>query len=170
MTPAVSPLKDRLAAGLKRRHAREARVRWYGRLAIIAALAFLALLLGRIINQGWHAFYTHTAAVPVYLDPAQVDRGYPAGTNFEQLTAQQLLARWGEADDAAGAKTQALKALFSSELKFRAAGMVTRQPGLIGQTVPISAPLSDDADLYLKGEIRRDVPSDQRNPSRRVKT
>ena len=92
--PAVSPMRERLAAGLKRRHAREQRFRWYGRLAIIAALAFLALLLGRIVNQGWHAFYTHTAAVPVYLDPARIDRGYPAGTNFEQLTAEQLLARW----------------------------------------------------------------------------
>ena len=165
MTPAVSPMRDRLAAGLKRRHAREARFRWYGRLAIIAALAFLALLLGRIVNQGWHAFYTHTAAVPVWLDPTQIDRSYPAGTNFEQLTAQQLLARWGVADDAQGSKVQAMKGLFSSELKFRAAELVTRQPGLIGQTVPLTAPLSDDADLYLKGEISRETPADQRRLS-----
>ncbi|WP_333591088.1 phosphate ABC transporter permease PstA [Brevundimonas sp.] len=166
MTPAAStPMRDRLAAGLKRRHAREARFRWYGRLAIIAALAFLALLLGRIVSQGYHAFYTHTAAVPVYLDPACIDRGYPAGTNFEQLTAEQLLARWRIADDAQGSQAQAMKALFSSELKFRLAELVTKRPGLIGQTVPVTAPLSDDADLYLKGEIRRDVPSDQRRLS-----
>ncbi|HRO34148.1 MAG TPA: phosphate ABC transporter permease PstA [Brevundimonas sp.] len=171
MTPAApvaapsAPLRDRLAAGLKRRHARENRFRWYGRLAIIAALAFLALLMGRIVSQGYTAFYIHTAAVAVHLDPAKVDRGYPAGSNFEQMAAEQMLARWGETDDAAGTKAKALRSLFSSELKFRAAEMVTRQPGLIGETVPVTAPLSDDADLYLKGKISRDVPSDQRRLS-----
>ena len=43
-----------------------------------------------------------------------------------------------------------------------AAETVSRRPEVIGQTVAIDAPLSDDADLYLKGEISRDTPEDQR--------
>src|SRR5690606_29165111 len=53
----------------------------------------------------------------------------------------------------------------SSELKFQAAKMIARQPSLLGQTVPVAAPLSDDAEMYLKGKITRDQPEDQRRVS-----
>jgi phosphate transport system permease protein len=156
---------DRLRAGLKRRYAREGRFRLYGLLAIGVAVGFLLLLLGRIIEQGHTAFYTHTVTVPVYMDPARVDRGYPQGTNFELLVAEQQLARFGIADDAQGTKATAMRSLFSSELKFAAAARVQQNPNLIGQTVPIAAPVSDDADLFFKGEISRDTPADQRRLS-----
>jgi phosphate transport system permease protein len=153
---------DRLRAGLKRRYARETRFRLYGLLAIGVAVGFLLLLLGRIIEQGHTAFYSHTVTVPVYMDPARVDRAYPQGTNFEQLVAEQQLRRMNIVDDAAGSKATEMRRLFSSDLKFAAAERLVRQPGLIGQTVTIAAPISDDADLYFKGEIARDTPADQR--------
>ena len=156
---------DRMRAGLKRRHARETRFRLYGLLAIGVAVAFLLLLLGRIVEQGHTAFYAHTMTVPVYMDPARIDRAYPQGTNFELLAAEQQLARFGVVDDAAGSKATAMRGLFSSELKFIAAERIERQPGLIGQTVPVAAPLSDDADLYFKGEISLDTPAEQRRLS-----
>lgn len=155
----------RLRAGLKRRYVREGRFRLYGLLAIGVAVGFLLLLLGRIIEQGHTAFYTHSVTVPVYMDPARVDRAYPQGTNFELLVAEQQLARMGIADDAAGTKATALRSLFSSELKFAAAARIQSNPELIGQTVPITAPVSDDADLYFKHEISRDTPADQRRLS-----
>ncbi len=155
----------RLRAGLKRRYAREGRFKLYGLLAIGVAVGFLLLLLGRIIEQGHTAFYTHTLTVPVYMDPARVDRAYPQGTNFELLVAEQQLARFGVADDATGAQATAMRGLFSSELKFVAAARLQANPGLIGQTVPIAAPVSDDADLYLKGEISRSTPAEQRRLS-----
>ncbi len=160
VTPAIRA--QRLRAGLKRRYAREGRFRLYGLLAIGVAVGFLLLLLGRIIDQGHTAFYTHTITVPVYMDPARVDRGYPQGTNFELLVAEQQLARLGVADDAQGSKAAAMRSLFSSELKFAAAARIQANPNLIGQTVPIAAPVSDDADLFFKGEISRDTPADQR--------
>lgn len=160
VTPEVRA--ERLRAGLKRRYAREGRFRLYGLLAIGVAVGFLLLLLGRIIEQGHTAFYTHTITVPVYMDPARVDRGYPQGTNFELLVAEQQLARMGIADDAQGSKAAAMRSLFSSELKFAAAARIQANPNLIGQTVPIAAPVSDDADLFFKGEISRDTPADQR--------
>ncbi|WP_332659939.1 phosphate ABC transporter permease PstA [Brevundimonas sp.] len=156
---------DRLRAGLKRRYAREGRFKLYGLLAIGVAVGFLLLLLGRIIEQGHTAFYAHTVTVPVYMDPARVDRGYPQGTNFELLVAEQQLARFGVVDDAQGTKATAMRSLFSSELKFAAAARVQQNPNLIGQTLPIAAPVSDDADLFFKGEISRDTPADQRRLS-----
>ncbi|HYD27380.1 phosphate ABC transporter permease PstA [Brevundimonas sp.] len=156
---------DRMRAGLRRRHGREIRFRLYGLLAIGVAVSFLLLLLGRIVEQGHTAFYAHTMTVPVYMDPARIDRAYPQGTNFELLAAEQQLARFGVVDDAAGSKATAMRGLFSSELKFIAADRIEAQPGLIGQTVPIAAPLSDDADLYFKGEISLDTPAEQRRLS-----
>ena len=153
---------DRLRAGLKRRYARETRFRLYGLLAIGVAVGFLLLLLGRIFEQGHTAFYAHSIEVPVYMDPARIDRAYPQGTNFELLVAEQQLARMGVTDDAAGSKARAMRGLLSSELKFLAAGQIQEQPELIGRTVTLEAPLADDADLYFKGEITLDTPADQR--------
>ena len=163
VTPAIRA--ERLRAGLKRRYAREGRFRLYGLLAIGVAVGFLLLLLGRIIEQGHTAFYTHTVTVPVFMDPARVDRAYPQGTNFEQLVAEQQLARLGITDDAQGSKATEMRGLFSSELKFAAAARIQSNANLIGQTVPIAAPVSDDADLYFKGEISRATPADQRRLS-----
>ena len=153
---------DRLRAGLKRRYAREGRFKLYGLLAIGVAVGFLLLLLGRIIEQGHTAFYAHTITVPVYMDPARIDRAYPQGTNFELLVAEQQLARMGVADDAAGSRATAMRGLFSADLKFAAAEVVQNNPNLIGQTVPIAASVSDEADLYFKGEISIDTPAEQR--------
>lgn len=165
-TPVTSDMRaERLRAGLKRRYAREGRFKLYGLLAIGVAVGFLLLLLGRIFEQGHTAFYAHTVTTPVYMDPARVDRAYPQGSNFELLVAEQQLARFGVVDDAAGTQAMAMRGLFSSELKFVAAERIARQPDLIGQTVPIAAPVSDDADLYLKGEISRSTPADQRRLS-----
>ncbi len=155
----------RLQAGLKRRYARERRFRLYGILAVSVAVGFLLLLLGRIIEQGHTAFYAHEITLPVYMDPARIDAAYPQGTNFELLVAEQQLVRFGVVDDVQGAKAAAMRSLFSSELKFRAAALVRANPGLIGQTVTIAAPASDDVDLYYKGEISLATPADQRRLS-----
>ncbi|WP_298745600.1 phosphate ABC transporter permease PstA [uncultured Brevundimonas sp.] len=167
-TPAALAARtERLRAGLRRRYAREGRFKLYGLLAIGVAVGFLLLLLGRIIEQGHTAFYAHTVTVPVYLDPARIDRAYPQGTNFELLVAEQQLARLGLENDPAGAAATAMRGLFSSELKFVVAEQIAEQPGLIGRTLPVAAPLSDDADLYLKGEISRATPAAQRRLSDR---
>ena len=83
----------RLQRGLKKRYAREGRFKLYGILAVSVAIGFLLLLLGRIIEQGHTAFYANQLTVSVYMDPARIDRAYPQGTNFQQMVAQQQLAR-----------------------------------------------------------------------------
>lgn len=156
---------SRLQNGLKARYARERRFKLYGVMAIAVAVGFLLLLLGRIIEQGHTAFYAHEITVPVYMDPARIDRAYPQGTNFELLVAEQQLARFGVTDDAQGTQATAMRSLLSSELKFRAADMIRANPALIGQTVPVASPVSDEADLYYKGEISRQIPPQQRRVS-----
>ena len=80
-------IRAAVEARLKRRHRAEARFRIYGLLAIAVAIGFLAILLGRVIQQGHTAFWTHSVELPVLIDPAQVDPAYPAGANFDQIIA-----------------------------------------------------------------------------------
>jgi phosphate transport system permease protein len=165
MTDALDPTGQQTrqraaAAQLKRRYARERRFKLYGQLAIGIALAFLLLLVGRIFEQGHTAFYTHALTTPVYLDPARVDRVYPSGANYLQLAADQQAERLGVADDPVAVRE--VRDLLSSELNFVAAAAVEADPSRIGQTLQLRAPLDDSADLYLKGEISRNTPEDQR--------
>jgi phosphate transport system permease protein len=153
---------QRLQKGLRRRYARERRFQLYGLLAIGVAVGFLVLLLGRIWMQGHTAFWAHEVSIPVYMDPARIDPAYPQGTNFPQMVAEQQLVRLGVTDDEAGRASTAMRQIFSSELKFVASDMVRDDPSLIGRTITVTAPLSDDADLFFKGEISRDVPAEQR--------
>jgi phosphate transport system permease protein len=152
---AVPDRASAMARRLKRRHAAEARFKWYGRIAILFALGFLAVLLTRIVTQGYTAFWTHSLTAEVRLDPARVDRAYLEGTNFNALAAEGLLAALGLPDDAAGENLAEVGALLSPDLGFQLLRRVRAEPGLIGQTVRVEAPVSDDADLFYKGEIKR---------------
>src|SRR5690606_7160779 len=122
MTDAVQTLAARSAAErrLKRRYAAERRFRLFGVLAIAAALGFLALLLGRIVEQGHTAFINHVVETEVWLDPARIDPAYPAGANYDQLIAEQILARLGVADDEAMSKSAAVRNLMSPSFGFQA--------------------------------------------------
>mgnify|MGYP001309599535 CR=1 FL=1 len=79
---------------LKRRHAAERRFRLYGVLAITVAVAFLALLLGRIIEQGHSAFVTPSITLDVPVDPARgagVAPGAPEELSIDPELAGLLL-------------------------------------------------------------------------------
>lgn len=169
LPPSTAPARARpparagaAEARLKKRYAAERRFRMYGVIAIAIAIGFLALLLGRIVQQGHTAFYTHAVTAEVFLDPSRIDRAYPAGANFDALIAEQALARLGVADDAEQMRSAAMRALFSPEAGFELRRRVQADPSLIGQTVRFTAPVGDDADLYFKNEIERDTPETQR--------
>jgi len=140
---------------LKRRHAAEARFRLYGRVAIIVALSFLVLLLGRIGLQGYSTFTTNTVSLPVYLDPARIDRADLEGSNYDYVVALSLLKRMGETEDEFGVNSGDAMALVSRDLGFQILDKVKADPNLIGKTITVTGPVKADADLYYKGELKR---------------
>ena len=151
----AATLRDAVQARLKGRHRQEMRFRLYGRLAIVLALSFLAVLLGRIVLQGYTTFIDYQMSVPVYVDPARVDRKDLAGANFDLLVAEAVLARLGEKDDDLGEKSSKVMELVSNDLGFQLLKQVRATPDLIGKTVTLKGPVRADASLYYKGEMKR---------------
>ena len=154
--------REVIEARLKARRAREQRFRWYGRLAIVTALVFLAVLLGRIVTQGYTTFVDYRMSIPVYLDPARIDAADLAGTNYDLMVADAVLAKLGEKDDDLGTTSSKVMQLISTDLGFQILDRVRADPKLIGQTITVTAPVRADAGLYYKGEIKRDTPPDSR--------
>jgi len=141
---------------LKRRHAAERRFRLYGLAAILIAVAFLVVLLGRIGMQGFSAFETHSVETQVYVDPARIDPADIQGANYDLMIADQLVARLGMADPT-GDLGLAAKDLLSPDLGFQVLEQVRENPSLIGETITLDAPVGDTADLYYKGHNGREI-------------
>ena len=158
----AAALRDTLQARLKARHAQEMRFRLYGRLAIVLALSFLAILLGRIVLQGYTTFIDYRMTVPVYVDPAKVDRTDIAGANFDMLVAKAVLVRLGEQDDEAGEAAGQVMELVSNDLGFQLLKQVRADPSLIGTTVTLKGPVRADAGLYYKGAMTRATAQEDR--------
>jgi phosphate transport system permease protein len=157
-----SQRRSAIGARLKKRHAAERRFKLYGRLAIFVALAFLVVLLGRIVAQGAPTLVAYDIALPVYIDPAKVEVSDPGGANYDQLIAQSLLKTLGETDDDLGETSSAAQSLLSTELGFHLLDQIKADPSLIGKTVTVKGPIKADASLYLKGEIKRATAQEDR--------
>jgi phosphate transport system permease protein len=136
---------------IKRRYAAERRFRLYGVTALALTTAFLAVLLVDIVWRSLPAFTQYSAVLEVMVDPEKVEPAKPAAGDFEGL----VKTAWR--DQFPGATSRAdrrlLNALVSTgggdELRRR----VLADPSLIGQTVKVPVMLSDDADIYLKGQV-----------------
>ena len=152
---AAAPLRQAVEARLEKRHAQEMRFRLYGRVAIVIALSFLAILVGRIVAQGWSTFVDYRLSIPVYVDPARIHADDIAGSNFDLMIAEQVLAKLGAKDDDLGTGSTKVKEIVSNDLGFQLMKQVKADPGLIGRTVTVTGPVKADGALYYKGEIKR---------------
>ena len=164
LNPAIRgpALREAVQSRLKARHAQEARFKLYGRLAIVLALSFLALLLGRIVLQGYTTFIDYRMSVSVYIDPAKVDRANVGGANLDLLVAEAVLAKLGEKDDDQGETSGKIMELVSNDLGFQLLKQLRADPSLIGKTVTLKGPVRADAGLYYKGEMKRSTIQEDR--------
>ena len=147
---------------LKKRQAAERRFKLYGQIAIVLALSFLVIRLGRITVQGAAAFVTHTITLPVYLDPAKIDRTDLMGANYDQMIAEQVLAKLGVQDDELGETSAKVKELISPDFGFQLLEKLRKDPNLIGKTITLKGSVRATADMYYKGEIKRSTAQEDR--------
>ncbi|KQZ30699.1 MULTISPECIES: phosphate ABC transporter permease PstA [Caulobacter] len=153
--PAARPASSARDALLKKRHRSEKLFRAQGIAAIVIAMIFLVVLVGRIVVQGYSTFETHTLTVPVYLNPERIDTSALEGVNYDYIVAEAMMKKLGVQDDDLGTVSSKVQDLVSRDFGNQLLQMVKKDHSLIGKTVDVTGSVKADADLYYKGEIKR---------------
>lgn len=159
---------DLVAASLKRRRAKQARLKWFGLGAISIAFAALILLVGSLVSTGWQAFTQTHVTLSVYVDPAEVSEARLPRGGFDDVLAASLAARLPGVDTGDREVMRALDTILSNGAQFELRDRVVADPALIGSTVTLTVPVSDPFDQLNKGLIARDTPEEFRRVSDRA--
>ena len=155
---------------LKTRRRRESGFQMLGISAIVIALTALVWLILSIIGTGYTAFYQHHMTIEVTLDEATLD---PSGArdphalrkaNYRPTVQSSLNTRFPDVTEAR-ARQDLFKIVSTSGATNKVRQMVYQNPDLVGQTITLEVPTSDDVDQLLKGYIDRDIAEDRRKLS-----
>ena len=155
---------------LKTRRRRESGFQTLGISAIVIALTALVWLMLSIVGTGYTAFYQHHMTIEVTLDETTLD---PSGArdpdtlrkaNYRPTVQSSLYTRFPDVTEAR-ARQDLFKIVSTSGSTNKVRQMVYQDPGLIGQTITLEVPTSDDVDQLLKGYIDRDIAEDRRKLS-----
>lgn len=159
------PSAEQAAALVRRRYAREARLKAAGLLGLAAAGTMLALLLLSVL-QGYTAFFRTNIELDVRLDPAVID---PAGQRdpgqlraapYQELVHQALYELFPSLTSRE--ERRELRSLVSIAAGDRVRDAVLADPGIIGQTRRIAVVAASNVDQLMKGRIDRSVPEASR--------
>jgi phosphate transport system permease protein len=156
---------EEIARRLRRRHARNWRLKLYGLAAIGIAAALLAVLIGSLLKTGAPSFLQTHVTFDVVVDPARVDAGDPMQGNYRAVVRDGFAALFPEVTRRSDQR--ALHDIVSSGAPYLLRDKVTADPRLVGRTVTLTVPVADAFDQFHKGEIPRDVPETQRRVSDR---
>jgi len=160
------------SAHTRRRNQAEKRFRAYGLAAIALGLTFLVVLLSTIFYNGVGAFQQSFVNVPVYLDPAKLDKkGNRDIADIKKVStfAYAPLVQKGlfALIEAHGIETtlkkpKDMKKLMSASSTAQVRDYVISNPGQIGETVTFRLLASSRVDGYIKGRVKRaDVARDK---------
>ncbi|MBJ3762948.1 phosphate ABC transporter permease PstA [Maribius pontilimi] len=156
----------------QKRNAAEKRFRAYGIAAIAAGMVFLVVLLGSILLNGVTAFQQTFIQVPVYLDPAKVDK--EGNRDPEEMAKVStfgykplLIEAMAELVTERGIETEIapgdMDALFSSSAVAQLRDRVLANPDLVGETVSFNILAASRVDGYLKDRVSRDSVARDKN-------
>ncbi len=151
---------------LKRRHRAERRFRLYGVAAISVALAMLASIIVSLIIMGQSAFRQSEIDLPIvfdadiiYADGEQTKQAL-YGADYQKLARNALRKLFPDVKKRRDKKR--LYKLLSPGAGFVLRSIVLADPTIIGQTRRLSLPISDDADLYVKGQVDTNLAENER--------
>ncbi|KZL18883.1 Phosphate transport system permease protein PstA [Pseudovibrio axinellae] len=142
---------DEARKRLKKRYSTERRFKAYGIGAIAMAISFLVLLLITVVGSGLPAFTYNYVSVPLNLGAQSVDPANPAGASYNKIIRDGLKSELPFASDRKNRRV--LYGLVSSGANILLQKQVVADPSILGATKPVAIPLSDFADLYVKGLI-----------------
>ena len=150
---------DAAARRIRKRYAAERRFRFLGVLAVGFVVSMLTLLLASVGALSWRAFFHHELVLDLTPTAEQV---LPAGTQaasgisanlaaFDRLVSDALMDALD--DEGEGQGNRLGSRLYTRLAVAPLAEAVADDPSRLGQTQRYRVTLSDDLDLYLKGQI-----------------
>ena len=176
-TPQGKPATSLVAADARtqKRNNAERRFRAYGMAAILTGLFFLVVLVTSILYNGVGAFQQSFVNVPVYLDPAKLDKNGTGDIEdikkvstfgYSPLIQNGLLATIQERGIETGlTKSKDMKNLLSASAAAEVRDYVIANPEEIGETVEFRLLASSRVDGYLKGRVKREDVAEDKNIS-----
>lgn len=148
------------AARLKKRYRAERRFRAYGLAAVLSAALILVFLLSSIIYSSLPAFSHHHVRLDIEVSSDYVSAEAPTDGNYLGMVRAALRQQFPEVT--ARSDKRALYQILSIGAYDDIQKRVIADPSLIGSTMSLYVPLSDDIDLMLKGLIDRNLPESDR--------
>ena len=151
---------------LKKRHAKEARFQWYGRIAILISLSFLVFMFTAIIFRGAGAFQQTKIGLDIdfaqqLIDPTGTgDAEVIAAANYKPLITNSLAQTFPEVTTRNDKRR--LYKLISSGSVFELGTMVRENTELIGTTKTVWLTATSEVDLFMKGKIDETISEDLR--------
>lgn len=180
--------KKTIQSSLARRHRKEKTFRLFGFSAVLAGLFFVVLLFGSILSKGLPAFWQSSMSLPIHFDPAIVDIGpkpKPAAgespAQFEErMVAWQMdvgMVDWDALiingmiakDSKLESQRDELGYLYTSSEAYRLRDMVMNDPSLVGQSKDVKILADANVDVWLAGNIDRDLPDEQQQLSPEIR-
>ncbi|TQR69497.1 phosphate ABC transporter permease PstA [Acinetobacter sp. RF14B] len=180
--------KKTIQNSLAGRHRKEKAFRLLGLSAVLAGLFFVVLLFGSILSKGLPAFWQSSMNLPIYFDPTIVNIGPKPKQLANETPAQyeERLIDWQmqvgmvdwdalivngmiAKDSKLDGQQNELGSLYTSSEAYRLRDMVLMNPGLVGQTENVKILADANVDVWLAGNIDRDLPAEQQQLSPEVR-
>ena len=118
------------------------------------AILMLFILVASLVATGYKAFVQTHVTIDVFYDPALIEADDPAKGNFRVVMQDTLQAAFPDVTERD--QILDLTKMISNGAQFLVRDAVVADPGLIGQTVSITVPVSDPYDQLSKGFVDRD--------------
>ena len=142
----------------------------WGRAAVLFALAALAWLMISIVGTGYTAFQQNFMTMDFELSESILapdgtrDPEKLRGANYRRVVQNTMYAHFPEVTDRK-AKRELFALVSASGATNQIRQMVYKNPNLIGKTITVTVPASDQIDQLLKGYIKRDTDESRRKVS-----
>ncbi|MBE0464791.1 MAG: phosphate ABC transporter permease PstA [Halomonadaceae bacterium] len=164
---------------LAKRHRKENVFRRLGLMAVITGMTLVAILFASILMRGVPAFWQATFYVDVYFDPEVIElepkperesgeSQFAFDERYTQWMTRAGLVNWQAiidraVEDALGEEVEPrqlrdLRALVTSGERYALRDRFVEDPSLLGQTVELKMLASANVDVWIKGNIDRDLP------------
>jgi len=145
---------------MKKRNRRQTALQGLGLAAISFAALMLFILIASLVSSGYKAFTQTHIQLEVFVDPEEISvERLPRG-GFDDVLLASLQDYFPDVEGRADLRK--LESILSNGAQFRLRDRVVENPDIIGQTITVKVPTSDDYDQLAKGLVNRDSPEDQR--------